>query len=161
MSVREVPLSRGMIALVDAADFDAVITAGPWYATLSKQTWYAKRDVRKADGGRTMQAMHRLIRPTWPLIDHINGDGLDNQRANLRPATFAQNGANRRASKRNTSGFKGVCWDPRRQLWRAVISQGRSQRFLGRFSTAEQAAYAYDAAATEIFGEFARLNFPA
>lgn len=158
--VMQIPLSRGMTAQVDDEDFDVVMAVGPWYATVKKQTWYATHDVRKADGRRTMQALHRLLRPDWRLIDHINGDGLDNRRANLRLATFAQNGANRRMSRRNTTGFKGVFWDPERKLWRAAITYERRHHHVGRFATAEQAARAYDARALELFGEFARPNFP-
>lgn len=112
-------------------------------------------------GGRTQKRqrkiyLHSVIAPD--CTDHINGNGLDNRKANLRPATRSQNGANSRLSSRSTSGYKGVSYDRARGSWKAQIGFRGENRFLGRYPTAEQAAAAYDAAAQELFGAYARTN---
>jgi len=105
--------------------------------------------------------MHTLI-TGWARVDHADGDGLNNQRSNLREATSAQNAANSRPRTGGTSAFKGVCWvGGRRQCWTAQIRINRGTRFLGYFSDEVAAARAYDAAAVAAWGPFARLNFPA
>ncbi len=149
--MREIQLSRGAIALVDDIDYEAVVAAGPWHALPSGQTSYAGH-ARTANG--TVR-MHNLI-TGWPYVDHINGDGLDNRRSNLRAASHALNMANQRPSKSNTSGFKGVT---RKRNWVAQIRVGGHQRHIGTFHTAEEAARAYDREAVAAWGEFARLNF--
>jgi hypothetical protein len=95
-------------------------------------------------------------------IDHVNGDGLDNRRENLRVATHAQNASNRGVRVNNTSGFKGVHANHsgRGKQWFAYITTNYKRQHLGMFGTAEEAARAYDAAAVRLHGEFARLNFP-
>lgn len=109
--------------------------------------------------------LHHLIMNRAPRgkgqggIDHKNGDGLDNRRSNLRPATQQQNGANR-GSWGKTSAFKGVCWDAKAKSWQAQIMVSGEHRSLGGYETEEDAARAYDIASAEAFGEYARLNFP-
>lgn len=155
----EVPLTQGKVALVDAADAPSVL-AHKWCAA---EAWpgifYAKRGVRRPDGTKTTTCMHTFL-TGWQLVDHANGNGLDNRRSNLREATVSQNSANSRRSTRNRSGFKGVSWDKARSKWRATIQFDGHYRNIGRYPSAEDAARAYDAAAREHFGEFARLNFP-
>ena len=110
--------------------------------------------------------MHRVVlqrvvgRPLTrdDIVDHINHNGLDNRRPNLRLATRSQNAANLGPYANNTSGYKGV--DFNRGKWRARIREGGVRYFLGYFETAEDAARAYDTKAHELFGEFASLNFP-
>ena len=103
--------------------------------------------------------MHRRILdvPADVQVDHVNGHRLDNRRSNLRVATVAQQAMNRRAS--SATGFKGV--SPHRGRYQARIMRDGRHRVLGCYSDAEEAARAYDAAAVELFGAFARLNFPA
>ena len=105
--------------------------------------------------------MHRLILGITcdSQGDHINGDGLDNRRANLRPVTHAQNMQNRRG---NGPTFKGIYCVERttRNPWMAKIAVAKKQIYLGYYATPEDAARAYDEAAKKYFGEFARLNFP-
>jgi hypothetical protein len=107
--------------------------------------------------------MHRqLIMPLKGLqVDHINGNGLDNRKANLRICTPSQNGCNRNRISRSQSGFKGVRWLKERCNWRAEIGLYSRHYNLGSFSSAIEAALAYDKAARELHGEFAHLNFPA
>jgi len=153
----EIPLTRGLVALVDDADFDAVAAAGKWYARPSLNTFYACRMYPQMDGKQRVVSMHTLV-TGWGYVDHIDGDGLDNRRANLRPADQSKNGMNRALGSNNTSGFKGVT---RRRLgWEAGISLDGRQVYLGTFATAQEAAHAYDEAALHHFAEFARPNFP-
>ncbi len=91
-------------------------------------------------------------------IDHVNGNGADNRRANLRIATRSQNGANRGPQKNNTSGYKGVSRD--KQRWQASITVMGVCHRIGGFDTPEEAAVAYDIRAREVFGEYAKLNLP-
>lgn len=155
---REIPLSQGGVAIVDAADYDAVI-AFTWRELKRNHTFYVTRPVRKTDGGWTAQFLHTFL-TGLPLVDHRNGNGLDNRRANLREATHAENMRNRGPLSTNTSGFKGVSPDKTRGKWRAQIQVDGKVYRLGCYATAEAAALAYDVAAVELHGEFAWLNFP-
>jgi hypothetical protein len=151
------PITRGAIAKVDAADY-ATLRPFRW----SLGTWgYAERHARADGVGRTI-GMHRDVMqpPAGYEVDHINGDKLDNRRSNLRICTRAQNAANRvRASHNNASMFKGV-GRLRSGNWRARITVNGQLRNLGTFDTEIEAAIAYDRAAVQEFGEFARLNVP-
>ena len=158
MSVVLIPLTRGYNAVVDAADAERVVAAGPWCAAPNGRTVYAHRRVVRSNGDVTTEGMHAFITGA-DRTDHINGDGLDNRRSNLRRATHGQNMANKGRYRNNTSGFKGVS-RRRSGRWFAQIQAQGTHRYLGQFDTAEDAARAYDAAAVEAFGEFARLNFP-
>ena len=155
-----IALTRGLHTIVDATDAERVMAAGKWHATPSRNTHYARRNVRLADGSRSTILMHSLL-TGFQRVDHINGDGLDNRRANLRAVTNAQNQYNRSRQSNNTSGFIGVSWFEPQGRWMARITLQGVQRFLGYYDTAEDAARARDAAAIELHGsEFARLNFP-
>lgn len=153
---REVPLTRGLVALVDDQDFDRVMALGPWSAFPRGRNWYGRRTVRVAGGNGTSLYLHRVVLDV-PRVDHINGDGLDNRRANLRSASHADNMRNARLRSDNTSGFKGVSRSG--DKWSASLHLDGRHLSLGAFSDPEQAARAYDAAALEHFGPFARLNF--
>ncbi len=152
----EIPLSRGLVAVVDDEDYGRLVSIGPWHAHRSGRNFYASRSAWVNGRCRTIR-MHNLI-TGQPYIDHVNGNGLDNRRVNLRQATHIQNMRNRRTGSNNTSGFKGV--GLHRGRWQARIWVAGSMKSLGLFATPEMAARAYDAAAVELFGEFARLNLP-
>mgnify|MGYP001183642752 CR=1 FL=1 len=93
------------------------------------------------------------------VTDHINGDGLDNRLKNLRPATNSQNCQNSRMQSNNTSGFKGVTFNKRgRGAWQVQIRIDGARKYIGRFATAEEAGAAYERAAMELHGDFARLR---
>ena len=159
----EIPLTQGKIALIDDEDWP-LVAGYRWSAACGSAVqvhhYYARTWVRR-DGKRYGLMMHRLlIGPGYAQVDHINGESLDNRRSNLRGCTAAQNGANKGVGRRNRSGFKGVSFRQREQRWAATVSLERQDRWLGYFSTPEDAARAYDAAARELHGEFARLNFP-
>lgn len=95
---------------------------------------------------------------TWPTeqVDHINGKRSDNALGNLRLASQSQNACNGVLRTNNTSGYRGVSWDKRRQKWIARIVKDRKQRVLGHFASKEEAYYAYLKAARELHGEFAK-----
>lgn len=151
--------AAGRVALVDDADLE-LVSGYRWYVDERQRPGaghhgpYAATNIRR-DGHRTMVRMHQLI-TGWPQTDHDNGDGLDNQRHNLRPATHPQNGANMRGRKTGTSQYIGVSWIRKNQCWRAQISK----RHLGCFTDEVEAARTRDMAAIEVYGEFAVLNFP-
>jgi hypothetical protein len=131
-------------------------------------SWYAKDSTDKyacawIDGRN--QYLHRIIAGRMGLnlqgqIDHHNGDKLDNRRSNLRAASHGQNQHNVGLQSNNTTGFKGVSFHKRIGKYQALIRFHGKRHHLGYHGTAEQAARAYDDAAREKFGEFARLNFP-
>lgn len=172
--MKQVPLSMSRrcpnkgryVAVVDDADF-AVVSRHFWSVHILRKgratQVYAARN--GADGRRVL--LHRAIAemafgrlPDRSEVDHINGDGLNNCRENLRVANRSGNMANAGIRSSNTSGFKGVSWDSSRGSWGAKIKVNYKAIFLGRHSNAEDAARAYDAAAVAHFGAFARLNFP-
>lgn len=156
--MKEIPLSRGLVALVDDGDYERVTSVGKWYANPSDRTFYARKNFWR-DGRCVSVRMHTLI-TGLRLVDHANGNGLDNQRTNLRAATSSQNSMNRQLRSDNTSGFKGVTMHSQSGRWRAQINRAGEKYLLGAFDTPEDAARAYDLAARQLFGEFARLNFP-
>lgn len=147
----EIPLGKsGLVALVDDADYH-LVSAFVWHAHHSRTGVYA----RLALG----PLMHTVL-TGWPLVDHRNGDGLDNRRSNLRQADSSQNAQNRRGHAIATSQFKGVHWNRQRRKWIAEIGYRGVRTRLGAFVDEVAAARAYDAAAERLFGEYARLNFP-
>ena len=160
MSV-QIPLSRGLVATVDESDEPLV----------GQRKWHVQPISRKAGGyyavcGRRPKHayMHRLLLDPGPgqEVDHINGDGLDNRRSNLRIATRSQNNANRDLPP-GASGFRGVYIERTRHnpiRYRAQVGK-EPNRFRGPLrKTPAEAAHDYDAEALRRFGQFARLNFP-
>ena len=113
--------------------------------------------------GRHYQA-HQLawfyVKGEWgrPIIDHRDGDPLNNRLSNLRISTHSDSAANRRRMRSNRSGFKGVVFCPRTGKWRAMITKDRRRFCLGRYATAEEAHEVYATKARELFGEFARTK---
>lgn len=158
----EINLTQGKTALIDDEDFES-LSKFKWHAYKNRNKWYAKRALPK-NGKHDKQhgvKMHRVIlnvSDSKTQVDHINGNGLDNRKENLRPATIAQNTQNRDRTVKNKSGYKGV--RQRGKKWTATIAWNGKQYYIGTFKTKEEAAKAYDTAALKIFGEFARLNFP-
>lgn len=158
--MKEIPLSQGKVALIDDADFE-LVNQFKWYANRDRRGYYAKRNVPAPHGRQTVQKMHTFIMGQRG-IDHRDGDGLNNQRGNLRPATSVQNGRGfRRKAAGSSSSYRGVTWYKPRRKWGAQIgiSPGKLL-YLGLFTDEVEAAKAYDAAAREHFGEFASPNFP-
>lgn len=155
--MKEIQLTQGKVAIVDDADYDW-LSQFKWYTYKHRNTWYAVRNIPPTNGKRSKIKMHQVI--CEKNCDHKDGNGLNNQRTNLRAATASQNQHNRRISKNNTSGLKGVTLDKRRNKWMARIVFNGKSKFLGLFATRAEAGRAYDQAARELYGEFAALNFP-
>jgi hypothetical protein len=171
---RRIPLSQGKFAIVDPDDYHR-LAGFKWRLcrTKGKNVLYAERSIRLPNGKYSRILMHRQIvglskscvlhdiRNTTSdirVIDHINGDGLDNRKANLRIATVAQNAWN--SKKRNSaSGYKGVWFDKNKRLWRAAIVCNRKRIHVGYFKNKLDAANAYDNAARKYHKDFASLNF--
>jgi AP2 domain len=164
--MREIELTKNQFALVDDADYERV-SQFKWYALETPcGAFYACRTKRLPNGGKTSQLMHRFIlglHSSRRKGDHKDGDGLNNQRNNLRRCSSSQNSRNCRKQRTGRSSrYKGVRWHKRDKVWTAQIQihvSGES-KFLGHFEVEEDAARAYDAAARKYFGRFARLNFP-
>jgi len=159
-NIKEVPLTQGKIAIVDAVDYERVAVF-KWHATFSHGDWKARTWI-KGSNPRKSVSLHRLILspPTDRQIDHRDGDGLNNRRTNLRIATFSQNRCN--TTSRSASGYKGVMpTNQQKTRWRAQIKVNGVGLHVGCFQSPEDAARAYDIAARQHFGEFACINFPA
>lgn len=155
-----VQLSRGHAAVIDASDVP-LVDVGNWSACESGNTVYAQRKIRVGVNQPRMIMMHRVIlglNDRALHVDHIDGNGLNNRRSNLRPCSIAQNQHNRGMARTNTSGFKGVCWDVQGEKWGASIRAFGRQMNLGRFDTAEEAYAAYCAAAARYHGEFMHVD---
>lgn len=152
----EMPISRGLVTLVDAADLPLVDRR--WSAKPHGRTVYAFARI----DGHTVY-LHRLLLGVTDRkveVDHINHDGLDNRRSNLRVVTHGQNSTNRRAVSGASSRYKGVSWRPGIRKWHAQIALNGQKYHLGFFPDEAEAALAHDAAARELHGEFAFCNFP-
>ena len=156
---KEIPLTRGMVALVDDEDYERVNKLS-WYLGPSiKGRHYARSTVRGTKS--EILYMHRFVTfaKNGQVVDHANGDTLDNRKINLRICNQSQNMGNSKRHKRNKSGFKGVYLEKRTGKYVSSIKCNK-KFWIGSFDTAEKAARAYDAKARELFGEFARCNFP-
>lgn len=158
----EIPLTRGLVAIVDAIDGD--LAQLKWSAN---QSGYAQHGIAKGKYKRGIARMHRMILErmlgrsiiTSEEVDHINSNRIDNRRSNLRLATSGENSRNQRRSKSNTTGYKGVsivhnC--PNRPFRARIVINGK-EKHLGFFATAEEAHTAYCEGAKKYHGEFARF----
>jgi hypothetical protein len=151
-----VTLTQGYEAIIDAADVP-LVEGWNWCVLGKKQHLYAMRNIiNKQTGKHGVVLMHRVIMgdPDGLYIDHIDCDGINNQRSNLRLATHAENLRNQRIGKNNTSGFKGVT--KARSKWRAEIKANGIRYNLGHFDMPEAAYAAYVAASAVLHGEFGR-----
>ncbi|MBN1125781.1 MAG: HNH endonuclease [Sedimentisphaerales bacterium] len=160
--VRQIPLTRGYFAMVDAQD----------YPRLARHKWYVERRANRCYAGRRQKnrsvLMHREIMGLGPgqkdadgnvlVVDHMDRNGLNNTRANLRVCTHEQNLWNQKG-RGGRSRYQGVSRDKRSKRWCACITHQHRQIHLGYFDTEEQAARAFDGKARELRGEFACLNF--
>ncbi len=157
--MRQIKLTQGKVAIVDDADYE-VLSKHKWYAQLIGKVWYAQRNIKKTNGQRTIQKMHRLVMnpPAKIGIDHINGNGLDNCRCNLRICSQSENCQNQKAIRGGTSKFKGVHFHKQSNKWMARIHVNYKSIYLGVFDAETKAAIAYNEAAAYFFGDFARLN---
>ena len=156
--MKKIELTQGQVAIVDKEDYDK----------LQQFKWrccFAKSDLKYAHAQINKKSilLHRFILDLkkGEMADHINGDGLDNRRSNLRKCSFSQNMFNMRIFKNNKCGYKGVYYrndKPRSKPWKATINANKKRYNLGYFETSIEAARAYDVAALKHHGEFARFN---
>jgi hypothetical protein len=163
VAFRKIRLTQGKFVIVDPEDFEK-LNQHKWYAVRAGlDHFYAVRQAGYAYRKANHRAMHRFIMQPPPgfVVDHKDGAGLNNTKANLRIVTTAQNGYNSKKTVNQTSSkYKGVCYDRLRNAFRADIGYKSHRKFLGHFDNETDAAKAYDKAAIELYGEYANLNFP-
>lgn len=140
--MKKIPLTQGKVALVDDCDYE-YLSQWKWYADKRRNTFSATRNTYK-DGKRTTIRMHRIITGKMGFqkqnqVDHINRNGLDNRRHNLREVSNKQNSENQGVRKNNTSGYKGVGWHKSTQKWRAYIKHDGQNIHLGLFDNIKDA----------------------
>lgn len=146
---------RGMVALVDDSDFD-YLNQFKWCAMKHRNRFYVNTKIR-VDGKEINVYMHSMIMGRkW--IDHIDGNGCNNTRSNLRFCTPSENGMNKQKKENTSSIYKGVHFFKRAKKWQAYITINRKRIHLGYFDAEAEAAKAYNAKAIELFCEFANLN---
>lgn len=153
--MKKINLTQGEYALVDDEDYEFL---SQWKWCTFKREGYTSYAIHSQNKKTTY--MHRLLMKAkkGEHVDHINHDGLNNQRSNLRLCTRAQNQWNARKSKKNTSGYKGVMWHKSNKQWEAKIMANRKYMYLGSFQKKSDAVKVYREAAKEYHGEFANTN---
>lgn len=156
--MKRISLTQGKFALVDDVDYEW-LNQWKWHLHKAKRALYAIRNTQ-----RTTVKMHREILGLkyndGKQCDHINGNGLDNQKHNLRICSHQENCHNARPNRNASSKYKGVYRRREERIWCARIKYNNKKKSLGYYHDEEKAAQAYDEAAKKLFGKFAWLNFP-
>jgi hypothetical protein len=152
--MKKLQLQENMFTLVSDEDFD-FLNRWKWYAVKNGygRSFYVSRN----SSGKTIYLHKLILNDPGKIVDHINHDGLDNRRENLRYCSASQNRMNMKMQSNNTSGYKGVSWTP--SGWKAQIKVDGRVKTLGRFKNILEAAQRYDDAAKTYFKEFAYVNF--
>ena len=156
-NTRLIPLGKsGKSAIVDADDFE-FINRWKWQYIKSG---YANRVTNRGRGNYINVLMHRVVTscPEGKQVDHINGNKLDNRKSNLRIVSSSQNNYAKSLASNNKSGFKGVSYESRSNKWIAVIIKEGKRKHIGTYPDPVTAAFAYNEAAEQMFGEYAKLN---
>jgi hypothetical protein len=160
--MKKIKLSQNKYALVSDIDFK-FLNQWKWHAAKRSNIFYAEHNTpRDNEGKQKTILMHRIIlerklgHSNFKYTDHKDGNGLNNQRRNLRPATYTENHCNQRKYKNNTSDFKGV--NRHEGKWVARVEMNKKREFLGYFDDKIEAAKAYNKRAIELHGQFAKLN---
>jgi hypothetical protein len=158
--MKEIKLTKCQVALVDDEDFEK-LSKFTWYAQKRPYTYYAQSSI-KINGKWKRLHMHReilgLSRDDCRIADHIDRDGLNNRRSNLRIVNKSINNLNSRMFCNNESGYRGVYKQKDCNRWRASISKNKKAFYIGLYKTPELAALAYNYRAIIMHGENARLN---
>lgn len=158
---RTISLTKGKHAIVDNDDYNMLLEYS-WYSNESSSHPYAYRSQWVSGENRSVEIpMHHVVMGCGgegKEVDHINGDGLDNRKENLRFVTRAQNNWNQKSRKFTSSKYKGVGWNKRRKYWESYIQVDNKKHHLGSHQNEEMAALAYDLSALCLRGEYARVN---
>ena len=158
--VAYIPLTKGYEAVIDISDV-SLVEGCNWTAQIAPRTVYAGRSFREFPGGspRTL-LLHRVILNSIAGVgvDHLDGNGLNNRRVNLRPATQLENSRNRKLNTNNSSGFKGVTWHKHSKKWVARITLNWKLVGLGYYASREEAYAAYCKASLKLHGNFGRTD---
>jgi HNH endonuclease/AP2 domain len=157
--MKQIPLTQGKFAIVDDADFEW-LSQHKWYFLKARNGGYACRKIHLGNRKCRTVYMHAEIMgtPAGKHTDHINGERLDNRRENLRICSASENCSNGKISKNNSTGFKGVVFHAEKKKFMAQIHVQRKNKFLGYFTTAQEAHAAYCEAAKKHHGKFARFE---
>ena len=157
--MKEIQLTQGKVALVDDEDFE-YLNQFKWCILNGRNKLYATRNLSINKKFVKSILMHRIIMNTDKdlVVDHLNGNTLDNRKCNLRNCTHGENLRNQKISIKNTSGYKGVSWSIEKKKWFTQIQLKNKKIFIGYFVNSIDAAKAYNEAAIKFYGEFANLN---
>ncbi len=155
--MKQIPLSQGKFAIVDDGDYDFLMQ-WKWHVCVASSTYAMRNSDFDNDGRRYHIMMHRVINNTPPGLetDHINGDGLDNRRKNLRTVTRSQNMWNRKKNSKGSSKYKGVYWHKQHEKWVANIQVNKKRHFIGLFVDEDVAGRAYAEKSKAEFKSFNR-----
>jgi len=154
-----IQLTQGKSTIVDDEDYELLMQFN-WCAFNQRGKWYVGKRPTKYSPHRYMHRFLLELKDSKIHADHIDGDGLNNQKINLRICTHSQNSKNKSPSKTGTSKFLGVCFYKTTNRWHAQINDNKKVKHIGYFKNEIEAAKAYDLRAKQVFGEFAHLNFP-
>lgn len=158
MTYKIIPLTKGFVTIVDEADYDW-LNQWKWHYSKGRAHRTERIGLRKYNR-KIHFLMHRVIKnaPKNMVVDHKDGDALNNCRSNLRICTQCQNTKNQTPRKNTTSKYKGVSWSEERQKWVVFISHDKHHIPLGRYIDEIKAAIVYNEAALKLHGEYAKLN---
>lgn len=157
--MKTIKLTQGQVALVDDEDFN-MLNKYKWGATYMHTSWYVRRTYRAGEK-ELMQLIHRVIMnaPKGMMVDHIDHNGLNNQKSNLRLCTNAENARNRVVMKGGSSKYKGVSYVKKNvRRWKARIQANCKEKTLGSFHTELEAAIIWNIASRKYYGKFANPN---
>lgn len=156
--MKKIILTQGKFAKVDDSDYEK-LNKFKWFAHFNHK-WYVIRNINKSNSKQTQVKMHRVLMnaPLGVEIDHINGDGLDNRRKNLRLCSRSQNAKNRKKNINSTSGVKGVHFSKSHNKWIARIQVDGKRLSLGDFLSKESAYKAYCEACIKYHGKFSNIK---